>query len=141
MAKTQKTRTPRNNDDQAAEQKPARSVMDEVASRVGSSEEASAQVVEDLEEPAVVADPEPEEPPAAEPELMHREMRIPMEAIEVPTFRLHLDISIQGEQAAMLRRVASALDRNRATLENGRRCTGTNDAVRWFLEQLAKPET
>lgn len=64
-------------------------------------------------------------------------LRVPLEDIAVPTFRMHLDVNIQGEQATSLRRVASALDKNRATLANGRRCVGANDAIRWILEQIS----
>jgi hypothetical protein len=64
-------------------------------------------------------------------------LAVPCEIRDLPTFRLHVDLSISGRQAQAARIAAAGLDRDRVTLENGRRCVGTNDLVRWFLERVA----
>jgi len=68
-------------------------------------------------------------------------LKVPIEDIESPTFRLHVDISLQGEPAKNMRRAAAGLDRKRLTLANGKRCVGTNDLVRWLAEQLVLTPT
>jgi len=62
---------------------------------------------------------------------------VPYELKEMPTFRLHVDLSVSGRQAKAARLAAAGLDRDRAELESGKRCVGTNDLVRWILERLA----
>ena len=78
--------------------------------------------------------------PKAEPKKTSKNtvnLELPVEDIDAPTFRLHIDLSLTGESAAALRKIAAGLDRDRVTLANGKRCVGTNDAVRWIAEQLS----
>jgi len=108
--------------------------MDEVKSRVASN--GSAGEKKPSNPPAEEVCEEEIQQPAAN-EIKSLTIKVPVDGGEPPRFRMHLDISLSGDSAAALRRVAIALDKSMATLKNGRRCVGTNDAIRWMIEQLA----
>lgn len=60
----------------------------------------------------------------------------------VPTaFPIHLDLRLDSRKGEILRRLAAALDKQQATLANGRRVVGSSAAVQWLLEQIAVAET
>ena len=101
------------------------SIMDKVGKMVGNQQEP----------PKPVTAPKPEQVVIVEQSSFTLE--VPVDTSEKPGFRQHIDIVLQGDTAVAIRKIASALDMNRATLSNGRRCVGVNDAVRWMLENLA----
>lgn len=67
----------------------------------------------------------------------HISISVPCEVKELPTFRLHVDLHVNGRQAQAARIAAAGLDRDRAELKSGKRCVGPNDLFRWMLERLA----
>lgn len=64
-------------------------------------------------------------------------IRIPVEMKPVPSFRLHADIGFTGDSTEAIRMAAGGLDHERITLSNGRRCVGTNDVLRYIVEQIS----
>ena len=57
-------------------------------------------------------------------------------SVEPTTWGLHIDCELTQEQSLALRRVASALDGQRAVLRNGRRVTESTHALKYLLEQI-----
>lgn len=63
--------------------------------------------------------------------------------IEVPVaercptgFQIHVDLTVNGESAMLLRRIAKAYDRRQATLKNGTRVVNPTTALRKMLEDI-----
>lgn len=52
-------------------------------------------------------------------------------------FGLHIELRIEGKVANALRRIAGGYDRDKATLNNGRRVLSCTDTVRKILEEIA----
>ena len=53
-------------------------------------------------------------------------------------FPFHVNLQIQPNQSEALQRLASGLDREKATLADGTRVTERRHAVRWLIDQLVK---
>lgn len=53
------------------------------------------------------------------------------------TWALHVNTKLTVDQTNALRRIADALDRQQATLANGRRVVTPAEALRYLLEQVA----
>ncbi len=53
------------------------------------------------------------------------------------TWALHINTKLTVDQTNALRRIADALDRQQATLANGRRVVTPAEALRYLLEQVA----
>lgn len=57
--------------------------------------------------------------------------------VEAVSWGIHLNLQLSPDQTNTLRRIAEGLDRQRATLANGRRVVTPSDAIRYLLEQGA----
>lgn len=64
-------------------------------------------------------------------------LKLPLGPPPPTSFGLHLDMRLSADASNALRRVAIAYDQRQATLKNGRRIVGANDALRKILEEIA----
>lgn len=122
------------------ENAPSVSVLDQVKAQLDGGGAVEQEIV-DQAPPLKTTDDQPEDVTEAQPEpepivISEVTLAVPVADQDRMAFRLHLDISISGDDAKALRRIAVGLSETGERV-NGHRCEGTNDAVRWMLHKLA----
>ena len=108
-------------------------IAEQVAQRTANATKTS-KAPPSVEAKAKKVDPEPVR--AVVTEVQTVELSLPISPVEVPRFRLHLDIDFQGPQAEAFRMFAAGLAERGDKLKTGKPCYGINDAARWLVERI-----
>lgn len=73
---------------------------------------------------------------STEDDLQTAMVEIPVSERCPTGFQIHVDLTVNGEAAMTLRRIAKAYDRQQATLKNGTRVVNPTTALRKILEEI-----
>ncbi len=64
-------------------------------------------------------------------------IEVPLDAPPPCASKRHIELALSGQAAEVLIRATEALQKQGATLQNGRRVVGCTATARWIFEQLA----
>lgn len=91
-----------------------------------------------VDSPPAVTEVETEAVPEVQPEVTLRELVLPMGVRPDRSHMFNLNIQLDPAESAALQQLADGLDRERAILPDGTRCTSRRHAGRWLVAELAK---
>jgi len=94
--------------------------------------------VEEIQQPSVSTIDKPAGVPVGNPAKKTALLvEIPIcDELPPSEFQIHIDLTLKPPLATILRRIASQLDRQGATLNSGKRVVQANTAFIWMMERL-----